>query len=555
VFELLGPLLRFESVSYRYPGGTTPALESIDLEIREREFVIVAGASGSGKSALLRAASGLVPHFYGGQFQGEVVVGGLSTRAHGPGRIATVAASLFQDPESQAVMSTVAAELALPLENRGQARAAVSRAVEETAISLGIADLLERPLDTLSGGELQRVALGAALVTQPRLLLLDEPTSQLDPVAGDELIWQLRRLNEEWGTAVLLAEHRLERCLAAADRVIALDRGRVACDSPPPAFAAWAASQATELAPPVTQMFSLAGAEPLPVSVKDGRRLLEPSPLPAAAAPAERVVRRRRGPRFPRRRPATSGALEMKGVWVSYDDGTAAGLPALRGLSVILEPGRTVALVGRNGAGKSTLLRLAAGLQVPARGRVRAAGDVALLLQNPGDYFLHEQVREELPREHCAKALREVGLEAKAASDPRDLSGGERQRLALAIVLAGRGIGGGGPPAVVALDEPTRGMDRGHKLWLSNLLADLAAAGAAVIVATHDVEFAARLADRAILIARGQIVADGLARDVLSGGRYFATEVARLLAPVTGIVLPEEGARLLRAARAPAIAS
>jgi energy-coupling factor transporter ATP-binding protein EcfA2 len=539
-------LLRFESVSYRYPGGARTALESIDLEVRESEFVVLGGASGSGKSALLRAASGLVPHFYGGKFQGEVVVGGLNTREHGPGQIATVAASLFQDPESQAVMTTAGAELALPLENRGQPPATVARAVEETAISLGIADLLERPLDTLSGGELQRVALGAALATQPRVLLLDEPTSQLDPVAGDELIWQLRRLNEEWGTAVLLAEHRLERCLAAADRVVVLDHGRVVCDSSPVAFAQWAASGAGELAPPVTRMFSLAGARPLPVGVKDGRRLLEHWKLPAAAAVTEQSARRRRWPRRAGGRRGQPGALELRGVWVSYEDGSAAGRPALRGLSMTLEPGKRVALVGRNGAGKSTLLRLAAGLQAPERGRVWRAGEMALLLQNPGDYFLHERVGEELPSEYRQEALRAVGLAEKADCDPHDLSGGERQRLALAIVLAGRGIGGGRPPSVVALDEPTRGMDRGHKLWLSRLLGELAGAGAAVIVATHDVEFAARLADRAVLLARGRIVADGPTRDVFSGGRYFATEVARLLAPVTGIVLPEEGARLLR---------
>ena len=196
------------------------------LTVEPGEFVVLAGGSGSGKSTLLRAASGLVPHFHGGDFAGRLVCGGLDTREHGPAELAAVAGTLFQDPETQVVMGSVRSELAFPLENRGWSAAAVARGVEEAALALGIAALLDRSTRELSGGELQRVALGAALAGRPRLLLLDEPTSQLDPVAGDELLGVLRRINEEWGTAVLLAEHRLERCLPAADRVIALRRRR-----------------------------------------------------------------------------------------------------------------------------------------------------------------------------------------------------------------------------------------------------------------------------------------------------------------------------------------
>jgi energy-coupling factor transport system ATP-binding protein len=176
---------------------------------------------------------------------------------------------------------------------------------------------------------------------------------------------------------------------------------------------------------------------------------------------------------------------------------------------------------------------------------VQADGEVALVLQSPGDYLLHERVADELPARDAAAALRELGLDEAAERDPRDLSGGARQRLALGIVLAGRGIGGGEPPAVVALDEPTRGMDQGRKRDLAERLARLAGAGAAVIVATHDVEFAARASARCVLLGRGRVVADGPTRDILSGGRYFTTEAARVLGPDAGVVLPEEGARLI----------
>ncbi len=220
---------------------------------------------------------GLVPHFHGGEASGELVVGGLDVREHGPGELAAVCGTVFQEPETQVVMGGVRAELELPLEHRGESPAALARAVEETALALGVGHLLERRTDTLSGGELQRVALAAAMVHGPELLLLDEPTSQLDPVAGDELVWLLRRLNEDWGTAVVVAEHRLERCLPAADRVIALVEGRVACDAPPAEFLAWAVESMPALATPAARLFSLAGLPGRPSSVKEARAGLRES--------------------------------------------------------------------------------------------------------------------------------------------------------------------------------------------------------------------------------------------------------------------------------------
>ena len=531
-------VLRMRRVTYRYPGGGRPALDGVDLTLTEGELVVLAGMSASGKSTLLRAACGLVPHFFGGEMAGSVSVCGRDTRTHGPAGVADVAAMVFQDPESQLVMNGVRAELELSLESRGHGGARAARAVEEGALALGIENLLERPVRTLSGGEMQRVALAAALVAGPQLLLLDEPTSQLDPVAGEELLSQLRRLNEEWGTTILIGEHRLERCLAGADRVVALQEGRISYDGDPGAFLDWAAVQRPELLPPAARMFSLAGMRPLPVTVKEAR-----SRLPAG--PAER--RATEAPRARPRRPA----LSLRDVWVEFDDGSGGTAVALRGLSLDVEGGEMVALLGRNGAGKSTLLRAAAGVVTPDRGAVRAAGEVALLLQSPSDYLLHERVVDELPGDAAAAALDELGLADVAQRDPRDLSGGARQRLALGIVLAGRGIGGGDAPAVVALDEPTRGMDQARKRALADRLARLAAAGAAVLVATHDVEFAARASRRCVLLGRGRVVADGPTGEVLSGGRYFTTEVARVLGPDAGAVLAEDGASVLAARLAP----
>ena len=537
--------LRVDRLTYTYPGADAPALRDVSLAVDPGEFVVLAGLSASGKSTLVRAACGLVPHHHGGEVSGSVVVGGLDTREHGPGDLAAVSGTLLQDPETQIVMGTVRAELAFGLENRGLPAAAVARGVEEAALALGIADLLDRSTHELSGGELQRVALGAALAGRPPLVLLDEPTSQLDPVAGDELIWLLRRLNEEQGTAVVLAEHRLERCLAHADRVVVLRDGAVACDAPPREMLEWAAEHEPALLTPSARLLTRAGLRPAPSGVKEARATLRahgllPDPAEAALAASrasQPAPARERLPRPRRRDRGPEAAVRAQGLWHELDGGRAI----LRAVDVAVAPGERVALMGRNGAGKSTLLRHLAGLQEPTRGTVTAVGRVALLLQNPGDYLLHERVDEEAP----AAALERVGLGDLGARHPRDLSGGERQRLALAIVL-----GDGPPPAALLLDEPTRGMDRAAKGALVSRLRELSGAGVAVLVATHDAEFAAGLAERVVLLADGRPIADAPATEVLAGGWHFATETARVLAedaPAAGILTPEDGGDLLRA--------
>ena len=513
------PVLRAEAFGYRYPRTDADAIRDLDLELEPGSFTLVLGESGSGKSTLLRAACGLVPHFHGGDVRGEFEVAGLSLRDHGPNELAARCATLLQDPETQVVMGGVRAELSLPLEHRGGPQAAIARSVEEAALEMGVANLLDRRTDTLSGGELQRVALAAAIAGQPSLLVLDEPTSQLDPVAGDELVWLLRRLNEEWGTAVLLAEHRVERCLPAADRVLVMEDGALALYGTPREFLAWARERRGVLATPAARLFALAGIEPVPVSVKEARERI----AGLVTVPADE----RAAPRAARRDPV----LRLDAVWHEVADGPAI----LRGVDLEVRPGELVALMGRNGAGKSTLLRHVKGLTEPTRGRVHSVGEVALLLQSPGDYLIHERVADEAG----AEAIERAGLGGREDAHPRDLSGGERQRLALEIVLEAEGV------AVVCLDEPTRGMDRSWKDALAERLRTLAAGGLAVIVATHDTEFAATWAERVVLMGQGVVIADGPAASVLGGGRHFTTDVARILDGAGGALTPAAGARLL----------
>ncbi len=531
------PLVSISGLGYRYPEAESDSLIDVDLEIEPGELIVLAGRSGSGKTTLLRACCGLVPHYHGGDVRGEARVAGLDVRDHGPAELGGAVGLVAQDPETQVVSTTVRAELELPLEIRGEPPAARARAVEEVSLALAMPHLLERPVDTLSGGELQRVALAAALVGRPQLVLLDEPTSQLDPVAGDELVGLLRRLNEEWGTAIVLAEHRLERCLGAADRALAMAGGRIAFDGCPRDLLRWALEHDPALATPGARMFELAGLGEPPVGVKDARRALRALGIESREAPPAHPAQNGSGPA------GGPVALELRNAWVELDDGSGPR-DVLRGVDLKIRRGERVALMGRNGAGKTTLLRAAAGRLEAARGRASAPAGCALCPQSPGDLLVRERVGDELPGDAGRAALDATGLDWAEDADPRDLSGGERQRLALAIVMAGRAAGDA-LPGLVCLDEPTRGLDRARKADLAEWSASLAARGAAVVIATHDVEFAASFAQRVVLLGRGEVIADGSAAEVLSGGWYFATEVARILGAGEAI-LPERGAELVR---------
>ncbi|MBJ7355446.1 MAG: ATP-binding cassette domain-containing protein [Thermoleophilaceae bacterium] len=509
--------LRFDDFTYAYPAADVAALESLSIAVAAGEFVLVCGDSGSGKSTFLRAISGLVPHHFGGAASGSAEICGRDLRENSAGELAACCGTLLQDPETQVVMDSVRAEIAFPLENLGWERSAIAVAVEETAAALGIEALLARRTDELSGGELQRVALAAALASRPEVLVLDEPTSQLDPVAADELLATLARLNNDRGTTIILADHRLERVLDVADRVVMFEQGRVVIDAEPQRFLTEAASdlRRAHLLPPLAELFDRAGISPLPLNAKTARKHLHGITGRTAARDATE--------------PGGEVVLDLRGVGHRYGDAA----PVLSDVAFALHAGERAVLMGANGSGKSTLLRLAHGVQRLRKGTVDRAGEVALLLQNPNDYLIHERVADEAP----PAALAQFGLDRFGGRDPRDLSGGERQRLALAIVMQS-------DPAVLLLDEPTRGMDQSRKHELSMLLRAIAARGTAVLVATHDAEFAASFAQRALLLGSGALLADGPAAEVLGGGWHFSTAVANLL-PGSGALTPAEGAELL----------
>lgn len=425
-------LARVEHLTFAYPGAARPALADVSLELGDGEVVAVLGPSGSGKSTLLRALAGLVPHFHGGRFAGRVEVAGLDTRRARPAGIASVVASVFQDPEDQVVMTRVANEVAFGAENLGVPAGEIWSRVEEALAAVGASHLAARRTTELSGGELQRVCLASALAMRPRLLLLDEPTSQLDPDGAEAFLRCIGR-----GVAtVVISEQRIGRALAVADRVLFVEDGRLLLDAPVVETRRWLA----EHRPAYLAMAVVASMD---------------------NDPSDAVV-------------------TMENVWFSYGD-----IPALEGASLAVRRGEVVVLEGPNGSGKSTLAKLAAGLLEPDAGSVVRLGRAGYLSQDPGRYLACERVLDEVALAvggdcgRAREALARVGLGWAAERHPRDLSSGERERLGLAAVEVAE-------PDLLILDEPTRGIDPVRKAELAARLLRYAASGRAVLVATHD---------------------------------------------------------------------
>ncbi|MFF7297927.1 ATP-binding cassette domain-containing protein [Streptomyces sp. NPDC008265] len=665
-------MIRFDRVSVTYDGAPSPSVQGVDLEIPEGELTLLVGPSGVGKSTLLGTVSGLVPHFTGGTLRGRVTVAGRDTRTHRPRELADVVGTVGQDPQAHFVTDVVEDELAYGMESLGLPPAVMRRRVEETLDLLGLNELRERPIATLSGGQQQRVAIGSVLTTHPKVLVLDEPTSALDPAAAEEVLAVLQRLVHDLGTTVLMAEHRLERVVQYADRVLLLPaRGAAPVIGSPADVMA-----VSPVFPPVVSLGRLAGWSPLPLSVRDARRQaapllhrLPPTPgtatahpesaggatsralpgpapqtpaidaaappmldAPGSAIPAPPALETP-GPAIPAP-PALDApgpaipappALETPGPAIPAPPaletpghaipappaldapgsaipaspafeargsgggapgngaapgllsrllrrtpgtpepaepatGTPEGTPArtrnlglrraradvLRNIDLTVAPGETIALMGRNGAGKSTLLSTLVGTLAPTTGEVTVGGrtphrtppqemvrHVGLVPQEPRDLLYADTVAAE-----CAAADADAGATPGSCralvsellpgipddTHPRDLSEGQRLALALALVLTGR-------PALLLLDEPTRGLDYAAKARLVEILRGLAADGHSIVLATHDVELAAELAHRVVILAGGEVVADGPTAEVVVSSPAFAPQVAKVLAP------------------------
>ena len=531
--------IHFEQLQYTYPGSAHPALSGISLDVSDGEFVLLAGPSGAGKSTLLRCLNGLVPHFTGGSVSGSLSVGGHNPLVEGPQRLSRVVGFVFQDPEAQFVVDRVEDEIAFALENAAVPRDEMRLRVEEVLHLMDLTDLRNRQLDTLSGGEKQKVAIAAALALRPNILALDEPTSQLDPQSAEDVLQALVRLNQDMGLTVLLAEHRLERVLPYVDRLVYLtDPGHAACSGSPRQVL----SQ-VDLSPPLVALGKALHWDPLPLTIKEGRRfaarITDPGWFRRASthAPTEG-----NGGPEPSSRPTR---FAIRDLHFSYN-----GKAVLRGVDLQIAPGELVALMGRNGSGKTTLLKCVVGLLKPPQGKINIdetslvgrdtaeiSQDVGYLPQDPGDLLFADTVGDELavtlgnhglldkPPVAPDDLLARLDLGKLKAAYPRDLSAGQRQRVALGAVTVTK-------PRLLLLDEPTRGLDYEAKRELVRLLREWQDEGTSILLVTHDVELVAQAANRVALLSQGEIIADA-APELLTTSPLFAPQVARLF-PGTG---------------------
>ena len=527
-------MIKFTDFSFTYNGAVRPALQNIMLTIEDGEFVLVTGPSGGGKSTLCRCFNGLVPHFYGGTISGRAEVQGMNTLDTPPKELAVKVGMVFQDPENQLVTTDVEREIAFGLENLRFPAQLIARRIEEALDTVGIAGLRSRSPHELSGGEKQKVAIASVLALHPGILVLDEPTSELDPQSAEEVLRLLERLNDELGITVVLVEHRLDRVVHLVDRVLVLNDGTVRADGPPREVMYDGGLTDIGVPPVIRLMERLQGSGPdgdeRPLTVKEARLNLQRASCRIRTATlADETVE-------------SKPVLRTDGLWFSYGD-----RPALRDISITINQGEFVAVMGRNASGKTTLARHLNGLLMPGRGRVIIDGidtrqcpvselsrRIGYVFQNPNDHLFADTVEEEIAfglKNHGAKreaiersveqALERFGLAGYRKAYPRNLSGGEKQRLALATVLVTR-------PGIVLLDEPTRGMDYALKQELVRFLSDYCREGNTVIMVTHDVELAAESADRVILLSEGKVVVDGSRREVLSRALLFSPQINRL---------------------------
>ena len=525
-------MISFNNVSLIYPNSVKTIFENLSFTIDEGEMVLVIGATGSGKSSLLRLINGLVPHHTGGILAGDITVNGLSTTTTKPGGLAHLIGIVGQNPAHGFVTDTVEDELVFGMEALNFAPDVMRKRVEEILDLLSLTHLRSRSISTLSGGEQQRVAIGSALVMHPKVLVLDEPTSALDPIAAEEVLSILHRLVHDLGLTVVISEHRLERVIGFADRIIAISSdGSAVIDIPEQIL------KDSPIAPPIVHLARALNLDSVGTSVREVRRmtthLRDFTPLENIDREInEKIV------------------VEIKKISHTYGDKVA-----LRNISLDFRAGEITAVMGRNGAGKSTLFKSIVGYHSPSSGIVRVLGEdpvklqgrarlsrIGYIPQEPSDLLIHTSVAKE-----CSASDRDNGLPEGATmeflsrllptvspdSHPRDLSEGQRLSLVLAIILCSA-------PDILIMDEPTRGLDYQAKTILVDTLISYARnLGKCVLIATHDVELVAEAADRVVFIADGDVVADDHTIDVLLSSPAFAPQVAKVMSPAPWLTVKQ----------------
>lgn len=537
-------MISFQNVSFSYPNAAKPAIKDISFTIDKGEMVLLTGVSGSGKSTLLRCINGLVPHFSGGSISGRISVDGHEPIKESPKSLCHVVGFVFQDPESQFIMDQVEDEIAFVLENFALPPGEIEKRIDKVLSILQLKDLRNRQINTLSGGEQQRVAIASVLALQPSILVLDEPTSQLDPQSAESLLYTLKDLNENQNLTVILSEHRLERIIPFCDRIIHLNhQGYLEAQGHPRQV-----FQQINIEVPLIEAAKTLNWQSIPLTINEARQFFQQQ---------NQSITNNDNPivhtdeTFPPEKNFHKTLIQVKNLNFSYNS-----VPVIRDINLDIKQGETVVLMGVNGAGKSTLLRCLVGLLRSQSGEILFAGkdirhlsiadicrEVAYLPQDPNMMLFADRVEDELwitlrnhriqiPPITPQKLLSQLGLLEKAEQYPRDLSTGERQRVALGAVLVTK-------PQAILLDEPTRGLDYAAKKNLIELLKIWQLEDKAILLITHDVEFAAQVADSVIILDHGKIIKQGKAKDIFAHYSPYMTQLAQAF-PNTGWITEKD---------------
>lgn len=538
-------MIEFKDFSFYYPNCKIPSLDKINVMIDEGEFLVITGPSGGGKSTFLRSINGLIPNFYGGKISGEVLVKGKNVSKTPTNQMSEIVGMVFQDPENQLVSNQVEREIAFGMENLCFSKEIMKKRIEESLDAVNISRLRDKTIQELSGGQKQKVAIASALATHPEVLLLDEPTSELDPGSAESVLNVIEKINDELGLTIILVEHRLERVIHHVDRMLMIDSGKILYDGSPRKLKSNNVKDWKVGMPPVTRLALNFEKEMvnngMPLTVKEARLSLKE----VLTNPKNKVT-------WEKKESSKRVTLSMDKVFFSYD----GEKDVLKDISFNVFEGDMIALMGKNASGKTTLVKLMNGLIKPRKGKILLFGKkisdypleeliqkVGIVFQDPNLHLFNDTVQKEvefvlrnlkvdekLIKKKTEEILKYFKIYQYKNSYPHDLSGGERQRVALASVLVS-------DPEILILDEPTRGMDYYLKRELISYLREKAKT---VIMITHDIETAAEFSDRVILLSEGNIISDGNKRDVLSKALLFSPQINRLIQPYVRFGIPDD---------------
>lgn len=535
-------MIKIKDLTYYYPETSRPALENINLTINEGDFVLIVGPSGCGKSTILRTINGLIPNFYGGKIKGQVLVKNKNIKDISKKELFETVGFIFQDPEKQSVYNTIEREIAFGMENLNMDITRMKKNIAEVSNLFNLDFIKEKSINNISGGERQKVEIASVVAMDPEVILLDEPTSQLDPISADEILNAINKLNKDMGKTIILVEQRLDKSFDMADKILIMQDGRIINEIGKDEINIYI--EKINFLPKVSIIFKEAGFKAVPLNIKEAKKII-----------ANKNVPNKRDSNI---KSFKDEILKVEDLYFEY----SPNRPILKNINFNLHKGEVLGIMGHNGAGKTTLSKILVGLIKKFKGKIILNGkeierlndvervkSIGYLAQNPTLYFGRDTVFDEasyslrnigdFDREKVIELLKKFDLYGIMDKNPRDLSGGQKQRLAIACTVVTK-------PDILILDEPTRGIDIYHKIEIGNFIKEYASLGKSVIIITHDSDFVGDFCDSTMIMHQGEIVAHGKTLDILCDAIYYSPQISRIFKDKIKVVNSKEGIEILK---------